>query len=151
MWHPKDPRLFITSSADSTIRYVVYSLSIAILIFQASIWDIENKRKQKSVIVVKSKERGARTKVTACAYSQDASMIGGSAQSFPLLGHLLICRQRAWTEPCTYGKQAPILFGPICQSKALTSKGRRPGLLCSRSTGVLCSQGVEMTQSSVSF
>ncbi|KAJ6604413.1 transcription factor [Mycena vulgaris] len=62
MWHPKDPRLFITSSADSTIR----------------IWDIENKRKQKSVIVVKSKERGARTKVTACAYSPDASMIGGT-------------------------------------------------------------------------
>ncbi|KAJ7102169.1 transcription factor [Mycena belliarum] len=62
MWHPKDPRLFITSSADSTIR----------------IWDIENKRKQKAVIVVKSKERGARTKVTACAYSPDASMIGGA-------------------------------------------------------------------------
>ncbi|KAJ7107663.1 transcription factor [Mycena crocata] len=62
MWHPKDPKLFITSSADSTIR----------------IWDIENKRKQKSVIVVKSKERGARTKVTACAYSPDASMIGGT-------------------------------------------------------------------------
>ncbi|KAJ7932643.1 transcription factor [Mycena leptocephala] len=62
MWHPKDPKLFITSSADSTIR----------------IWDIENKRKQKSVIVVKSKERGARTKVTACAYSPDGSMIGGA-------------------------------------------------------------------------
>ncbi|KAJ6627170.1 hypothetical protein B0H10DRAFT_1941346 [Mycena sp. CBHHK59/15] len=62
MWHPKDPKFFITSSADSTIR----------------IWDVENKRKQKSVIVVKSKERGARTKVTACAYSPDASMIGGT-------------------------------------------------------------------------
>ncbi|KAJ7275281.1 transcription factor [Mycena haematopus] len=62
MWHPKDPKTFITSSADSTIR----------------IWDIENKRKQKSVIVVKSKERGARTKVTACAYSPDGSMIGGT-------------------------------------------------------------------------
>ncbi|KAF8213315.1 WD40-repeat-containing domain protein [Mycena galopus ATCC 62051] len=61
MWHPKDAKTFITSSADSTIR----------------IWDIENKRKQKSVIVVKSKERGARTKVTACAYSPDGSMIGG--------------------------------------------------------------------------
>ncbi|KAJ6519584.1 hypothetical protein C8R45DRAFT_1057985 [Mycena sanguinolenta] len=62
MWHPKDAKTFITSSADSTIR----------------IWDIENKRKQKSVIVVKSKERGARTKVTACAYSPDGSMIGAS-------------------------------------------------------------------------
>ncbi|KDR84766.1 hypothetical protein GALMADRAFT_233101 [Galerina marginata CBS 339.88] len=61
-WHPKDPKLFITSSADSTIR----------------IWDVENKRKQKTVIVVKSKERGARTKVTACNYSPDGNLIGGA-------------------------------------------------------------------------
>ncbi|KAH9487147.1 WD repeat-containing protein 70 [Psilocybe cubensis] len=61
-WHPKDPKLFITSSADSTIR----------------IWDVENKRKQKTVIVVKSKDRGARTKVTACNYSPDGNLIGGA-------------------------------------------------------------------------
>ncbi|TFY74140.1 hypothetical protein EWM64_g9872 [Hericium alpestre] len=61
-WHPKDPQTFITSSADSTIR----------------IWDVENKRKQKTVIVVKSKERGARTKVTACGYSPDGKYIGGA-------------------------------------------------------------------------
>ncbi|KAF9042099.1 transcription factor [Panaeolus papilionaceus] len=60
-WHPKDPKQFITSSADSTIR----------------IWDLDNKRKQKTVIVVKSKERGARTKVTACNYSPDGNLIGG--------------------------------------------------------------------------
>lgn len=34
--------------------------------------------KQKQVIVVKSKERGARTKVTACAWSPDAKMIAGA-------------------------------------------------------------------------
>ncbi|KAI0082227.1 transcription factor [Panus rudis PR-1116 ss-1] len=61
-WHPKDPQTFITSSVDSTIR----------------IWDVENKRKQKTVIVVKSKERGARTKVTSCAYSPDGGLIGGA-------------------------------------------------------------------------
>ncbi|TRM61440.1 transcription factor [Schizophyllum amplum] len=61
-WHPKEANTFITSSADSTIR----------------IWDVENKRKQKSVIVVKSKERGARTKVTAAAYSPDGKTIGGA-------------------------------------------------------------------------
>ncbi|KAH8120239.1 hypothetical protein DFH11DRAFT_1500401, partial [Phellopilus nigrolimitatus] len=61
-WHPKDPNTFITSSADSTVR----------------IWDVENKRKQKTVIVVKSKERGTRTKVTTCAYSYDAKYIGGA-------------------------------------------------------------------------
>ena len=43
------------------------------------IWDVENKRKQKGVIVVKSKERGARTKVTACNYSSDGNLIGGGA------------------------------------------------------------------------
>ncbi|GJE85943.1 transcription factor, putative [Phanerochaete sordida] len=61
-WHPKDPQSFITSSADSTIR----------------IWDVEDRRKQKTVIVVKSKERGARTKVTSCGYSPDGSLIGGA-------------------------------------------------------------------------
>ncbi|EIW86511.1 WD40 repeat-like protein [Coniophora puteana RWD-64-598 SS2] len=61
-WHPKDPQSFITSSADSTIR----------------IWDVENKRKQKTVIVVKSKERGARTKVLSCAYSADGRVVSGA-------------------------------------------------------------------------
>lgn len=61
-WHPRDRQYFITSSVDSTIR----------------IWDVENKRKQKSVIVVKSKERGTRTKVTTCAYSPDGKIISGA-------------------------------------------------------------------------
>ncbi|KAI9512648.1 WD40-repeat-containing domain protein [Russula earlei] len=61
-WHPKDAQTFITSSADSTIR----------------IWNVENKRKQKTVIVVKSKERGARTKVTSCGYSPDGRYIAGA-------------------------------------------------------------------------
>ncbi|KAI0343895.1 WD40 repeat-like protein [Trametopsis cervina] len=61
-WHPRDPETFITSSVDSTIR----------------IWEVENRRKQKTVIVVKSKERGTRTKVTTCGYSPDGSLIGGA-------------------------------------------------------------------------
>ncbi|KAI0034903.1 transcription factor [Vararia minispora EC-137] len=61
-WHPKDPQLFITGSADSTVR----------------IWDVENKRKQKTVIVVKSRERGARTKVTTCSYSPDGKLIAAA-------------------------------------------------------------------------
>ncbi|KAH9043727.1 hypothetical protein EDB85DRAFT_2138423 [Lactarius pseudohatsudake] len=61
-WHPKDAQTFITGSSDSTIR----------------IWNVENKRKQKTVIVVKSKERGARTKVTACGYSPDGRYIAGA-------------------------------------------------------------------------
>ncbi|KDQ63863.1 hypothetical protein JAAARDRAFT_120014 [Jaapia argillacea MUCL 33604] len=61
-WHPKDSQYFITSSADSTIR----------------IWNAEDRRKQKAVIVVKSKERGARTRVTTCSYSPDGNLIGGA-------------------------------------------------------------------------
>ena len=41
------------------------------------IWDINEKYKQKQVIVVKSKERGARTRVTACAWSSDGKYIAG--------------------------------------------------------------------------
>ncbi|WWC95313.1 hypothetical protein V866_002174 [Kwoniella sp. B9012] len=61
-WHPTDNSLFLTCSSDSTLR----------------IWDIENKRKQKQVIVVRSKERGARTRVTSCAWSPDGKMIAGA-------------------------------------------------------------------------
>lgn len=42
------------------------------------IWDVENKRKQKTVIVIKSKERGARTKVNSCAYSTDGNLIAAA-------------------------------------------------------------------------
>jgi WD40 repeat protein len=149
MWHPKDPKTFITSSADSTIRCVMFIVLSSILIGCSRIWDIENKRKQKSVIVVKSKERGARTKVTACAYSPDGSMIGGGASSVALSGSIsmliYLCLQRVWTEPSTYGKQARILFGPIRQSRVHTSKVPRLGLWCFLSTVALCSQGGETT------
>lgn len=49
---------------------------------QQRLWDVENKRKQKSVIVVKSKERGARTKITTCAYSPDGKLISAGTSPF---------------------------------------------------------------------
>ncbi|BGP01943.1 hypothetical protein RTBOTA2_005286 [Rhodotorula toruloides] len=61
-WHPKNHSLFLTASSDSTLR----------------IWDRENRRKSKSVIVVKSKERGGKTKVTACAWSPDGKTIAAA-------------------------------------------------------------------------
>lgn len=65
-WHPKNHSLFLTASFDSTLR----------------IWDRENRRKSKSVIVVKSKERGGKTKVTACAWSPDGKTIAAGAWTF---------------------------------------------------------------------
>lgn len=61
-WNPTTSQEFITSSNDTTIR----------------LWNTEDRTKHKNVIVVKSKDRGARTKVTACAYSWDAKLIAGA-------------------------------------------------------------------------
>ena len=57
-WHPNDRNLCITSGTDSTLR----------------IWDINNKRSQKDVIVFKSKAAGSagRTKMTTVAWSSSA-------------------------------------------------------------------------------
>lgn len=53
-WHPADPNFCITAGSDSTLR----------------IWDINNKRFQKDIIVFKSKAAGAagRTRMTAVAW-----------------------------------------------------------------------------------
>ena len=85
-WHPKDSNTFITSSNDSTIRYALLSPICMISMGARSlfpfqrIWDAEIKRKQKTVIVVKSKERGTRTKITACSYNTDGKVIAGGEQ-----------------------------------------------------------------------
>jgi len=57
-WHPTDPNLCVTAGADSTLR----------------IWDVNNKRSQKDVIVVKSKAPGVagRTRMTAVAWGASA-------------------------------------------------------------------------------
>lgn len=58
-----DEATFVTASADSTIR----------------LWDPEFKQKQKTVINVRSKDRGARTKVTAHALSNDGGKMLAAA------------------------------------------------------------------------
>jgi hypothetical protein len=61
-WHPSDQNLCVTAGSDSTLR----------------IWDINNKRSQKDVIVFKSKAPGSagRTRMTAVAWG--ASSQGNS-------------------------------------------------------------------------
>jgi WD40 repeat protein len=87
-WHPKDAKTFITSSADSTIRwdnlsqFIVGSAAAHCFPSLHRIWDVENKRKSKGVIVLKSKERGTRTKITACAYSSDGKSIAAGKESW---------------------------------------------------------------------
>lgn len=57
-FHPTDKSLVMTSSADSTVR----------------MWDISTS-KQKSIIVLKSKDRGAKSKVTHSKWSRDGSFL----------------------------------------------------------------------------
>jgi len=63
-WHPTNPSLFLTSSSDSTLR----------------IWDKTDRRKSKSVIVVKSKERGGKSKITCCEWSRDGKLIAAASE-----------------------------------------------------------------------
>lgn len=57
-WHPADQNIMVTAGADSTLR----------------IWDVNNKRSQKEVIVFKSKAPGCagRTRMTAVAWGAPA-------------------------------------------------------------------------------
>lgn len=85
-WHPHERQTFMTASADSTLR----------------LWDVDDKRKQKQVIVVKSKERGTRTKVTAAAYSPDGKTIGAAGLDGAL--HL-------WSTSSNYARPSYTLEG----------------------------------------
>ncbi|GAA5799309.1 hypothetical protein HPULCUR_004720 [Helicostylum pulchrum] len=63
-WHPSDKETFATSSQDGSIRE----------------WDVERRRKQKTTIVYKSRERGGRSSCTAVMYSTDAKYVAGAYQ-----------------------------------------------------------------------
>lgn len=62
-WDPRDNNKFLTSSMDSTLR----------------IWDVNDRFKSLKTIVLKSKERGGRTKITQCTYSPDGKTIAATA------------------------------------------------------------------------
>jgi hypothetical protein len=75
-WHPTDKNLCITAGTDSTLR----------------IWDINNKRSQKEVIVFKSKAAGSagRTKMTAVAWAGSSQGTGNVLVAAALDGSLVM-------------------------------------------------------------
>ncbi|WFD29674.1 hypothetical protein MSPP1_000684 [Malassezia sp. CBS 17886] len=58
-WHPTERNRFLTGGTDSTVR----------------VWDTEHTDRQKTVIVVRSRNRGTKTKVTAATYAPDGSAV----------------------------------------------------------------------------
>lgn len=75
-WHPTDKNLCVTAGTDSTLR----------------IWDVNNKRSQKDVIVVKSRAAGnaGRTRMTAVAWGSSASGGGNVIVAAALDGSLVM-------------------------------------------------------------
>ncbi|RYP71658.1 hypothetical protein DL771_004609 [Monosporascus sp. 5C6A] len=75
-WHPTDKNLCVTAGTDSTLR----------------IWDINNKRSQKEVLVFKSKAPGAagRTRMTAVAWGTPAQGSNNVLVSAALDGTLVM-------------------------------------------------------------
>ncbi|KAI8069543.1 WD40-repeat-containing domain protein [Gongronella butleri] len=63
-WHPLHRENFATSSQDGTVR----------------VWNIDQPRKQKDVIMFKSKERGGRSPATALSYTHDAALLAAAYQ-----------------------------------------------------------------------
>lgn len=75
-WHPSDQNLCVTAGSDSTLR----------------IWDVNNKRSQKEVIVFKSKAAGSagRTRMTAVAWGASAQGAGPVLVAAALDGTLVM-------------------------------------------------------------
>lgn len=62
-WSPSNPNQFLTSSYDSTLR----------------IWDLTEKFKSVKTIILKSKEKGGKTKITKATWSNDGKYIVAAA------------------------------------------------------------------------
>ncbi|PHH58894.1 hypothetical protein CDD81_4176 [Ophiocordyceps australis] len=85
-WHPTDKKMCATAGTDSTLR----------------LWDINNKRSQKEVVVFKSKAAGSagRSKMTALAWGSAASGTSSVLVSAALDGTLVMYGGNGpWTRP----------------------------------------------------
>lgn len=114
---------------DDTVSFPAITFR-SIAYVEDSIWDVENKRKQKTVIVVKSKERGARTKVNACAYSPDGGLIGGGTYSLHRPDPGLMSSSAACTDGALHMWQTKSNFvRPSMTIESAHAKGTETGSL----------------------
>ena len=111
-WHPTDQQTFATASQDGSLR----------------IWDVERHRKQKSVVVYKSRERGGRSPATAITYSPDAKLIAGAFQDGSI---------NLW------GAEGPFLRPSHAITDAHQKFTETSSLLFSRDNHTLVSRGVD--------
>lgn len=95
-WHPTEANTFATTSTDSSIR----------------LWNMENANYQKTVIVVKSKERGARTKVTCGAFSPDGKTLAAGCMDGAL--HI-------WSTSGTYSRPNASVEGAHLKDAEISS------------------------------
>lgn len=110
MWHPFDKQLFLTSAADSTVR----------------IWDVNQKRSHKDIIVVKSKNRGTKTRISSAVFNITATNIAIGAQD----GIIRIYDPRSTSRPAITIEEAH-MSGSDIGSLEFSRDGR---LLLSRAT-----------------
>ena len=83
-WHPIQKHVFYTASFDSTIR----------------IWDVNDRKQQKSVIPVKSKSIGNRTPITTACVSPDGKQIVAGIDFFPnFMSKFEYFSWRRWSDP----------------------------------------------------
>ena len=96
MWHPLDDTHFMTGGSDSTIR----------------LWDVNHKASQKTVIVLRSKNRGTKTQVSAATYTPDARAIVATGQDGAMY---------MWATNGNYARPSAIVQGAHTASQSATS------------------------------
>lgn len=113
-WHPIDDTQFMTGGTDSTVR----------------LWDVNYKASQKTVIVVRSKDRGTKTKVSAATFTPDAQAIIAAAQDGALY---------MWSTKGQFSRPAAHVLGAHRHSEGAT------GLAISPDGSSLASRGADNT------
>ncbi|GAA6063096.1 hypothetical protein JCM10212_003294 [Sporobolomyces blumeae] len=103
-WNPANPTQFLTGSSDSTLR----------------IWDKDTRRNSSKTIVVKSKERGGKTKVSAGSWSRDGKWIAAACED----GSLHLWRSSSnFTRP-DYSNEKAHEKGTITSAVAFSPDGK---------------------------